>query len=188
MKIGIFDPYLDTLGGGERYMMTIAECLSKHGHQVDVVWRNEKLKERIEKQFNLNLSEVKFCSTGFQVFSQGKNLFEKFKICRNYNLFIYLSDGSIPFLFSGKNIIHFQVPFHGVDGKSLLNKIKLRLINKIRLSNPNVELLGKRIIRYIEPKPDKGIYVRDEHAGAYFYVILILVILGFFIYLNFFKN
>lgn len=131
MKAGIFDPYLDTLGGGERYMMTIAECLSKHGHQVDVFWKNKKIKEKLQIRFNLDLSEIKFCSTGFQAFNQGKNLFKKFKICRNYNLFIYLSDGSIPFLFSGKNIIHFQVPFHGVGGRSLLNRVKLRLVDKI---------------------------------------------------------
>lgn len=124
MKVGIFDPYLDTLGGGERYMMTVAEHLSKQGYQVDVFWQDKKLKKKIEARLNLDLSEVKFCS-----FEQ--NLLKKLKICRNYNLFFYLSDGSIPFLFAEKNILHFQVPFHDVGGKSLLNKIKLRLIDKI---------------------------------------------------------
>ena len=28
MKIGIYDPYLDDIGGGEKYMMSIAEVLS----------------------------------------------------------------------------------------------------------------------------------------------------------------
>ena len=27
MRIGIFDPYLDTLSGGEKYMLSIASCL-----------------------------------------------------------------------------------------------------------------------------------------------------------------
>ena len=35
MKIGIFDPYLDDLGGGEKYMMKIAQCLGKN-HDVSI--------------------------------------------------------------------------------------------------------------------------------------------------------
>lgn len=124
MKVAIFDPYLDTLGGGERYMMTIAEYLSKKGYQADVLWNDKNLKKKIETRLNLKLSGVRFCS-------YEKNLLKKFKIGRNYDVFVYLSNGSIPFLFAKKNIIHFQVPFHDVGGKSLRNRIKLRLIDKI---------------------------------------------------------
>lgn len=131
MKVGIFDPYLDTIGGGERYMMTIAEYLGKLGHQIDVFWRNEDVKKKIEKLLHLNISEIKICSDNYRIFTRTGNLLKKFKICRKYNLFFYLSDGSIPFLFARKNIIHFQVPFHDIGGKSLLNKIKLRFIDKI---------------------------------------------------------
>lgn len=131
MKVGIFDPYLDTLGGGERYMMTIAEYLSSQGHQVDVFWKDKEIKEKIEKLMSLDVNGIRFYSNGYKIFTQKKNLFKRFKICRNYNLFIHLSDGSIPFLFAEKNIIHFQVPFHDVGGKNSLNKIKLRFIDKV---------------------------------------------------------
>ena len=36
MKLGFFSPYLDTFGGGERYMLTIAETLAK-SNQVDIL-------------------------------------------------------------------------------------------------------------------------------------------------------
>ena len=37
MKIGIYSPYLDTLGGGERYMISLASHWSK-SHEVSVYW------------------------------------------------------------------------------------------------------------------------------------------------------
>ena len=36
MNIAIYSPYLDTAGGGEKYMLTIAECLSGE-NAVDVL-------------------------------------------------------------------------------------------------------------------------------------------------------
>ncbi len=38
MKAGIYDPYLDTAGGGERYCLTLAETLLKNGWEVDIFW------------------------------------------------------------------------------------------------------------------------------------------------------
>ena len=35
MKIAVYSPYLDTFGGGEKYMITIAETLSSK-HVVEV--------------------------------------------------------------------------------------------------------------------------------------------------------
>jgi len=60
-----------------------------------------------------------------------KNLIEKLKLTKNYDLVFWLSDGSVPLLFGKNNILHFQVPFRNVNGKSLLNKIKLSRINNI---------------------------------------------------------
>jgi glycosyltransferase involved in cell wall biosynthesis len=48
-----------------------------------------------------------------------------------YDLCFWISDGSIPMLHARNNVLHFQVPFHNVGGRSLLNKMKLFRINKI---------------------------------------------------------
>jgi len=129
-KVGIFNPYLDSLGGGERYILTIAECLSKK-YQVDVFWQDQTIRKKIENRFNLNISEVNFCSKNFQIFTAKQNLLKKFKILRKYSVFFYLSDGSVTFLFAKKNFLHFQVPFHDIGGKSVLNRIKLKLIDGV---------------------------------------------------------
>lgn len=117
MRAAIFDPYLDTLGGGERYVMTFASTLAKNGWNVDVEWKEDGIREKLEERLGLHLKGVNIVST----INKGKG----------YDLCFWLSDGSIPNLSAKKNILHFQVPFHGVSGKSLINKIKLRKINKI---------------------------------------------------------
>ena len=43
MRAAIYDPYLDTGGGGERYMMTVAHTLKKEGWDVEVKWDSPKI-------------------------------------------------------------------------------------------------------------------------------------------------
>jgi len=116
MKAAIYNPYLDTLGGGERYTMAVASILAKSGYIVDVGW-NKKIKEKLENRFGINLDNVNFV--------------EDIKRGDGYDVCFWVSDGSIPTLKSRKNLLHFQVPFKNVGGKSLLSKFKLMRINKV---------------------------------------------------------
>jgi len=123
-KAGIYDPYLDTLGGGERYCLTLAEFLLNSGWEVDLFWEKEDLKEKIGERFQISLKRVNFVYIP-------KKLLKKVEIHRKYDLLFWLSDGSVPFMFAKKNILHFQIPFKNVGGKSFLNKFKLKLIDEI---------------------------------------------------------
>jgi glycosyltransferase involved in cell wall biosynthesis len=127
MKIGIYTPYLDTLGGGERYVMSAAECLASNGDEVDVFWDDPKLKKQIGQRFSLNLAKVNFIKDSFS----GQGLMAKKKLLGNYDVFLMVSDGSLPFLFAEKNLVHFQVPFQGLKGRSFLNRLKLLKIDQI---------------------------------------------------------
>lgn len=117
MKAAIYNPYLDTLGGGERYTLTFAKVLSESGYDVELEWKDASILERISNRFGLkfpkNISVVDSINRG-----------------ENYDLCFWVSDGSIPTLRGRKNYIHFQIPFHNVNGKSLLNKMKLFRIEK----------------------------------------------------------
>lgn len=117
MKAAIFNPYLDTLGGGERYTMAIATALSKNDYIVDVEWGDSKIKGKLENRFHIDLKNV--------------NFIKDVKRGDGYDVCFWVSDGSIPALRARKNFIHFQVPFTGVGGKSLLNKFKLARVNKV---------------------------------------------------------
>ncbi len=76
----------------------------------------------MSERFNLDLGKIGFVE---DIFSSNKNVFQKWRITKKYDLIFYLSDGSLPFLFAKKNILHFQIPFTGVSGRSILNKLKL---------------------------------------------------------------
>lgn len=125
MKIGIFDPYLDDLGGGEKYMMTIASCLSKN-HNVSVFWDNISDIEELQKRFSLDLSKVKFIEN---IFSPNFNSIKRFFETKKYDIIIVLSDGSIPFSLSKKTFIHLQQPIF-ISNLDLRTKYKISRIKK----------------------------------------------------------
>lgn len=116
-KAAIYNPYLDTLGGGERYTLAFARVLVNAGWTVDVEWEDNLLKIKLEQRLGIDLSNINFISD--------------IKKGSGYDLCFWVSDGSIPLLHSRKNLLHFQVPFHDVDGKSLFNRMKLIRINKV---------------------------------------------------------
>jgi len=126
-KAALYDPYLDTLGGGERYTMAVAYCLSRLGFQTDVFWPDENIKKELGERLGMDLEKINFLD-----FDLGKvSFFERLAFLRDYDFIFYLSDGSIPFLSGKKNVLHFQVPFHDLKGASFLNKVKLGKIDKI---------------------------------------------------------
>lgn len=126
MKIGIYSPYLDTVGGGERYMLTIAEGLSEknktdifldsHLQTLDI----NKVNEKVSKLLNLDLSKVNFVKAPI---GKGANMFERLSFLKNYDLIFYLTDGSIFFSSARRSILHIQSPIK-VSNNSLWKKIK----------------------------------------------------------------
>jgi glycosyltransferase involved in cell wall biosynthesis len=117
MKASIYNPYLDTLGGGERYTMAVAMVLRDHGYQVKIEWSNSQIIEQLENRFGFNLKNIEVVPS----INKGDGS----------DLCFWVSDGSVPLLKARKNLLHFQVPFTHVNGKSLLNKMKLFRVKKI---------------------------------------------------------
>ncbi|MBI3366771.1 glycosyltransferase family 4 protein [Candidatus Roizmanbacteria bacterium] len=126
MKIGIFDPYLDDLGGGEKYMLTIAQCLSQ-SHKVDIFWNNKKDINEALKRFPLDLSRVEVKKN---IFAKDVSFLKRILISKSYDIIIVLSDGSIPFLLSKNLFIHIQSPIHDLS-INFKTRIKLLRIKKI---------------------------------------------------------
>ncbi|MCL4390449.1 MAG: glycosyltransferase [Patescibacteria group bacterium] len=123
MKVGIFSPYFaTTIGGGERYVLTVAEFFLKRGDQVDIFWTGDHNVADIKEKFNLDLAGVHFRP---DVFFNKTNRFNKVVVTAAYDLMFFLSDGSIPLSFARKNILHFQTPFHYDNQRTLTNKLKL---------------------------------------------------------------
>lgn len=131
MKAGIFDPYLDTIGGGEVYSATVAECLLKANFEVDLFWQDHSITDKLHKFLGIDLSAAKLNPLGFTLYKSKGNWLQKKKLSLEYDFIFYLSDGSIPWLFSKRNIIHFQIPFTNVNGSSFSNRLKFNNIHRI---------------------------------------------------------
>ena len=117
MKAAIYNPYFDTLGGGERYALSFAKVLQNRGYDVYIEWKDGGIKKVLEERFGIDL--------------RGINIVSDIKRGEDYDLCFWVSDGSIPLMHSRQNILHFQVPFHKVNGTSLMNRMKLFRVNKI---------------------------------------------------------
>lgn len=128
MKVAIYSPYLDTLGGGEKYMMTIAQILSEW-HSVDVLLdvhlyslNKDKLKKDLAERFDLKLAKINFIKAPL---GKDSNSLERLSFLNNYDLLFYLTDGSIFYPTARKNILHIQSPLVGQPAKSVWGKFKL---------------------------------------------------------------
>ena len=139
-RAAIYDPYLDTLGGGERYCLTVAEILLKNNCKIDLFWSGDSnVIKKAEERFSLDLKDVNLIpdifknkpqkidlleskediykySTQFfystNLWEKMKLLFKRYQTTKKYDLIFFLNDGSIPFLFGPKRkFLHVQVPF-----------------------------------------------------------------------------
>lgn len=126
MKIAIYSPYLDSFGGGERYMLTIAECLVNK-NKIDILLDNhlfeiKNLKINLSKRLNLNLNNINFIKAPV---GKGSNFLQRLKFLRKYDFLFYLTDGSIFYSTAKNSILHFQVPFENTAAKNLWGRKKL---------------------------------------------------------------
>ncbi len=129
-KALIFDPYLDTLGGGERYALTFALGLLKEGYLVEIAWPSKKQLDDAEKRFGLDLSTLSINPRAYHLCQHKTSILQRFLFTSQYDLIFWISDGSLPFLFSKNNLIHFQVPFKNIGGSPLVNSLKTNFVNK----------------------------------------------------------
>ena len=126
MRIGVFDTYIDTLGGGEKYMLTAAWYLSQK-HNVSVFWDQAKILEKGANRFNLDLAKVKVTKN---IFSPQMPLYKRYLESMKFDAIFFLSDGSLPLL-GTKLYVHFQFPIEWVDSSSIFGKLKGLRIEKI---------------------------------------------------------
>src|SRR3989338_4046085 len=161
MKIGLYTPYLDTFGGGERYMLAIAEILSKKG-DVDILldqhledMNPKKIIRVSQDRFNLDLSKVRLVKAPL---GKGSNLIKRNIFLKKYDLLIYLTDGSIFYSTAKKSIIHIQSPLINPKINNIWNKVKLRswdlIVYNSNFTKENAEKYWKLRSKVIYPPVD----------------------------------
>lgn len=135
MKICLYSPYIPKhTGGGEMYLLQVAECLLEDSHQVFLAIGGEGVAaggqasaqaqtiiDQYQTAFNLNLAGLEVISTPL---NSPANFLQKLLWTRQFDVVYYLTDGSIfASLAKHKSILHLQFPF--TQRKSLLEQFKL---------------------------------------------------------------
>ena len=95
---GLYDPYLDVMGGGEKHILSILQVLEKEGYDISLFW-NQNLTSSIKNKLNLQFKTLHL----FQTFLLLLLPVEKIKVLKNFDLFFYVTDGSY-FVSSAKKI------------------------------------------------------------------------------------
>ncbi len=101
IKIGIFDRYLSTLGGGERYSCKMAEVLSKNNsYKVDLITDLYSDLSEVSERLNLDLSKVNLKVLPFISDDYSENItgsydifinatyLSAFSACAKYNIYV----------------------------------------------------------------------------------------------------
>lgn len=126
----IVSPYLDHLGGGERYMIEAASSIEESGYEIFFAWDDLEQIKKLTTMLGISLKNPKLDNRVLPHYFAG-GARGMFQATHNYELIFYLSDGSIPLLGGERNILHIQVPFHDIGGRSITNKLKLLNIASI---------------------------------------------------------
>ncbi len=138
-RAAIYNLTWDSLGGGERYAATFAQLLEKTQKYKVEIWWPENIKKIINQRFEIDLVNSEFVPSPLE----GKTVLEKLLITAKYDLIFWVSDGSIPLSAAKKNIVHFQIPFHGKIASTLWNKIKAKLYTSVANSYFTKEVVDK---------------------------------------------
>ena len=110
-------------------MLSMALCLAKE-HEVFLIWDKtspEMIVKQARTRFQFDLSELTFVKSPF---TPKVSLMRRLKVSKEYDLMVVLSDGSIPVV-SCPLILHFQSPMMWINGRSLMNRLKLSRVRHI---------------------------------------------------------
>ncbi len=118
-KVGIYSPYLEVFGGGERYIYSIASLLSSHN---DVfIYADKSISDKAKDLLNIDLNRVHFLPLAkFRV----QNFLNKYISLNKFDLFFSMTDGSLFFSAARNNFLVIQSPAH-IPAANFLNKLKL---------------------------------------------------------------
>lgn len=138
-RAALYDPFLDTLGGGEKHILSILKVLEDEGYEINIFW-DKNLQKQIENRFSLRFNQnFKFLPNIFK----SKNTLWTLKTLRTFDYFFYVTDGSYFFSSAKKNLVFSMVPDHKLYNLNFINRLKLKNYRFIANSQFTQNHLGK---------------------------------------------
>jgi glycosyltransferase involved in cell wall biosynthesis len=139
-RVALFDPYLNTLGGGEKYILSILEVFAEQGYEINIFW-DKNLTKEIKNRFVLHyINIMKFLPN---IFKNNSSPLKTLQTLKTYDYFFYVTDGSYFFSGAKKNFIYAMIPDKKLYSQSLINKLKLINYQFITHSNFTQKWLNK---------------------------------------------
>lgn len=117
---------MDTLGGGERYLLSIAACFKDQ--EVTLYWNDKNILKKAQDKFRLDLDTV---TVSTNIFTPHSSVVTRLVETKRFDYFFYVSDGSIPLIGSKRVFPIIQFPIDGVNAHTALSRMKLMNTSKI---------------------------------------------------------
>jgi glycosyltransferase involved in cell wall biosynthesis len=118
--IGLYDPYLDVLGGGEKHILSIIQAVNKDA-DIHIFW-DKNIYKKIVSRLNVTFRKPPIFEKN--IFKLKKNIIQKLNKLRNFDYFFYISDGSYFLSSAKKNFIFCMIPDKALYNMNLVNKLK----------------------------------------------------------------
>lgn len=117
-KVALYDPYLNILGGGERYVLSILKVFESHGYECSIFW-NTDVTKKIKQKFGIKFHTLNFIPHIFP-----SSPLKTLQALRTFDSFIYVTNGSYFFSSAKHNYIYAMVPQKILYPQSLLHRLK----------------------------------------------------------------
>jgi len=116
-NISICTPYWSTFGGGEKYLLILADVLSQLPNvNITLLFNQKPIQRSILEEFsNVHLSKI-----NFRIFHNHNELCE---IAKNADVFIYLSNFQSVVTSAQKHVQILQIPYGKITVSSILEKL-----------------------------------------------------------------
>lgn len=118
-KAALYDPYLDTMGGGERHILSILQVLDQEGYEIAIFWDTD-LREEIITKLQIKFQHLRFEKNIFR----HENQFTRLNSLKEFDHLFYVTDGSYFFSTAKQTHIFCMVPQKSLYNMSPLNKLK----------------------------------------------------------------
>lgn len=121
-EAALYSPYLDTLGGGEKYILSLLKVLENEDYSLDIFW-DKNLQPEFKVKFNLSFDYlINFIPN---IFADQFGFVKKLLQLKKYDYFFYVTDGSYFFSTARNNFIYAMVPRASLYRLTTINKLKL---------------------------------------------------------------